>query len=208
MIELVNVGISCKQHRANADNLIGPTAINITTTTNIPVVMVGTDTDLPPMLLALSHQELNTGIHMLCQRNPVAIYNIPEIQTLQAWLKPHLLAVHILTGCYIVSTPYMRRIKEVVAILKTDDHSYLKIFTKGASTHEEVARTWEVFLLKLYGVGQEANLDMYHFIMYNKLTNKSSLFTGIKLESLPPTSAASKYHAYRAYHTVQLWLGN
>ena len=29
-----------------------------------------------------------------------------------------------------------------------------------------------------------------------------------KLEMLPPTSAAAKYHTYRAYFTVQEWLGN
>lgn len=29
-----------------------------------------------------------------------------------------------------------------------------------------------------------------------------------ELESLPPTSAAAKFHAYRAYFAVQEWLGN
>ena len=45
--------------------------------------------------------------------------------------------------------------------------------------------------------------------MMNKLKKrKSSSIASFKLESLPPTTAAAKYHAYRAYFAVQKWLGN
>ena len=37
---------------------------------------------------------------------------------------------------------------------------------------------------------------------------KSSSIASFKFESLPPTTAAAKYHAYRAYFAVQEWLGN
>jgi len=32
--------------------------------------------------------------------------------------------------------------------------------------------------------------------------------SGFKLQSLPPTSAATKFHSYRAYLAVQQWQGN
>ena len=32
--------------------------------------------------------------------------------------------------------------------------------------------------------------------------------SNFKLENLPPTSAAAKYHSYRTYFTIQEWLGN
>ena len=35
--------------------------------------------------------------------------------------------------------------------------------------------------------------------------NKNSSF---HIQQLPPTSAAAKYHSYRAYFAVQEWLGN
>ena len=37
---------------------------------------------------------------------------------------------------------------------------------------------------------------------------KTSSSGSFPLESLPPTSAASKFHSYRAFFAVQEWLGN
>ena len=48
-------------------------------------------------------------------------------------------------------------------------------------------------------------LDKRIYILYMQKVSKSSSF---KLHSLPPTSAAAKYHSYRAYYAVQEWLGN
>ena len=78
-----------------------PTAITIITTTNKPVMVLGTDTDPLVMLVALSAPILNTGIYMLCQCNPMAIYSTHQIQTLM--------------GCDTISAPCMRRKKKVVA---------------------------------------------------------------------------------------------
>ena len=49
-------------------------------------------------------------------------------------------------------------------------------------------------------------LDWLRFVLYTQKMKKSS--SSFQLESLPPTSAAAKYHAYRAYFAVQEWLGN
>ena len=37
---------------------------------------------------------------------------------------------------------------------------------------------------------------------------QSPLSSAFKLESLPPTSTAAKFHSFRAYQTIQQWLGN
>ena len=214
MAELDEVGISCKQHKADADHLIVSTAITIATTTTKPVVVVGTNTDLLVMLVVLSPPELDTGMYMLCQCNPMVIYSIPEIQSLQAQLKPHLLALHALTGCETVSAPYMRG-KKAVAVLKTLGHSYLEAFTKGTSTHDEVARAGEVFLLKLYGAGQQPDLDKCHFIMYNKLISKSSLATGLVRNTVPNQgclkvsciSSLPHCSTVAMQWTVSVWMG-
>ena len=46
------------------------------------------------------------------------------------------------------------------------------------------------------------------YILYTRSVSRSSLSSGFKLESLPPTSAAVKFHSYRAYLAVQQWIGN
>ena len=65
MTELVKLGISCKWLYADVDYLIVSTAITIITTTNKPVMVLGTDTDPLVMLVALPAPDLSTCIYML-----------------------------------------------------------------------------------------------------------------------------------------------
>ena len=52
-------------------------------------------------------------------------------------------------------------------------------------------------------------MDKYRYILYMKqVTRKSLTSGGLKLESLPPTSAAAKYHSFKTYYAIQQWLGN
>ena len=53
MIELVKVGISCKQHKADAGYLIMSATITIITTASKQLVVVGIDSDHLVMLVAL-----------------------------------------------------------------------------------------------------------------------------------------------------------
>ncbi|ELU15065.1 hypothetical protein CAPTEDRAFT_192160 [Capitella teleta] len=55
------------------------------------------------------------------------------------------------------------------------------------------------YLLSLYALSR-------HY-KYKQAIEKSSLTSTIKLESLPPTSAAAAQHSLRAYHQVQTWHG-
>ena len=63
----------------------------------------------------------------------------------------------------------------------------------------------EEFLLDFYKSKHSASLDKLRYILYTQVSEISS---SIKLESLPPTSAAAKYHSYKTYFTIQEWLGN
>ena len=44
--------------------------------------------------------------------------------------------------------------------------------------------------------------------MYTRTLSRSSLSSGFKLESLPPTTSAAMLHSDRAYLAVQQWMGN
>ena len=45
------------------------------------------------------------------------------------------------------------------------------------------------------------------YVLYMKKKN-SKASSAFQLQSLPLTSAAAKFHSYRAYYAVQEWLGN
>ncbi|ELU12774.1 hypothetical protein CAPTEDRAFT_192602 [Capitella teleta] len=66
----------------------------------------------------------------------------------------------------------------------------------------------EEFFLKLYGSNKlVSTLDKLRYYKYKQAKRKSPLTPTIKLESLPPTSAAAAQHSLRAYHQVQTWRG-
>ena len=85
----------------------------------------------------------------------------------------------------------------------------LKVFNSPGSTHKEVQKAGEGFLLKLYGAIRKCHsLDQLRFILYKKAVSKTTLSSSFKLAKLPPTSAAAKQNSYRTYLTVQGWMGN
>ena len=51
-------------------------------------------------------------------------------------------------------------------------------------------------MLKLYGAIRSTSLDKCCYILYTRSVSRSSLSSGFKLESLPPTAAAAKFHSY------------
>ena len=97
--------------------------------------------------------------------------------------------------------------------LKAQDCRFLEVFKSEDASHEKIARAGEEFILKLYRAKKASKtLDDWRHISYSRVMKsrkkaKSARFTHFHLSHLPPTSAAAKYHSYRAYYTVQQWLG-
>ena len=113
------------------------------------------------------------------------------------------------SGCDTVSAPYMKGNKRALELLRSyGDQDYLSTFTEPRSTPEDIANIGERFLLKLYGAIRSTSLDTLRYTLYTRSVRRSSLSSGFKLESLPPTVAAAKFHSYRAYLAVQQWIGN
>ena len=104
--------------------------------------------------------------------------------------------------------------KTALNVLQNKDCKFLDIFKANDATHEQIARAGEMFVLKLYNANETCvSLDNCRFLSYLQMMKKtrkkkSSSSASFQLESLPPTSAARRYHAYRAYSAVQEWLGN
>ena len=122
-------------------------------------------------------------------------------------MKQHFMFVHGISGCDTVFPPYMKGKKRALEVLRRyGDQDYLTTFTEPCNTPGDIANVVEMCLLKLYGSVRSTSLDKLCYILYTRSVSRSSLSSGFKLESLPPTVAAAKFHSYRAYLAVQQWL--
>ena len=200
-------GICFQQAKADADTLIISTALRLAEKTEVPVIVVGTDTDLLVMLVARATS--STDIYMLCCSNPTTLYNIRDIQRAIGDTAKHLMPLHAITGCDTVSGIYRQTKRKAFNLVhKRQDFEQLEFFARVGSTHEEVKNAGELFILKLYEAIQFQSLDEYRHIPYKKAIGRGSLCSSFHLESLPPTSAAAEQHSYRTYLTVHEWMGN
>lgn len=210
MVKMENSGVLCSQAPADADYLISNTALASATVQDRPVILVGNDTDLLVMLVDKATPTMD--IYMQFRNNPLTIYSITEIQqALHAVVKRHILFAHAVTGCDTVSALYNIGKRKALSILEHDGNNWdnLDVFRRENADRDEIEQGGESFLLHLYGATQSASLDKARHVLYMKQVTRRSLTSeGFKLESLPPTSAAAKYHSYRAYYTIQQWLGN
>lgn len=195
--------VRCCQSVADADYLIANTTIVQADNMQRPVVLVGNDTDLLVMLINGSRTD---NVYMQYARD--SVYSVHSItQTMNPSVHQHILIAHAISGCDTVSALYGVGKKKPMAVLERGEWGILDAFQRSDSSHDEVARVGELFLLKLYGASDACNsLDKLRYVLYMQKVSKTS--STFQLQSLPPTSAAAKYHSYRAYYAVQEWLGN
>ena len=104
--------------------------------------------------------------------------------------------------------------KKALKVLEEGNCQFLDIFRANDATHDQISRAGEMFVLKLYGANERCqSLDDWRYVAYMRIMKKipkkkSSSLAPFPPESLPPTSVAMRYHAYRAYFAVQEWSGN
>ena len=200
-------GILTKQAKANADAMIVLTALTLAESGK-PVIAVGTDTDILVMLVARA--TTNMDVHMLCRKNPPKLYRIRDIQDNIGDTSFYLMVLHAITGCDTVSAPFRQGKRKAFNLLhKKQDYGLLKNFNSAGSTHQEVQKAGESFLLKIYGASNKCtSLDKLRYIAYKKSIRRASLSSTFQLSTLPLTSAAAKQHSFRTYLTVQEWMGH
>ncbi|KAG1685236.1 hypothetical protein GQR58_009169 [Nymphon striatum] len=78
------------------------------------------------------------------------------------------------------------------------------VFSKQ-STKEEVKVAGENALLCLYGSGVNNTLDSLRMIKYRDMVIKS--LSNVQIQKLPPTPDAAKFHLFRVYYQVPVWMG-
>ena len=168
------VGIRVIQAEADADTLIVSTALTVAETEKLPVVVVGTDTDLLVMLVARASS--GTDTYMKCCSNPEMVYGISDIQEALGDTKNHLLSIHAITGCDTVSAIYRRgKCNPFYMVHKKGIDYFLGTSVNSASTPGEVEKAGENFILQLYGASKHASLYKYRHIAYKRHIGRSSL---------------------------------
>ena len=198
-------GCNVKYAETDADTLIVSEAVTLGTERN--VVLVGNDTDL--LVLMLHHwNNTTTSAHMIMQNGKTThILDIAETQRqLDQDVLNHVLFAHALGGCD--STSRLFGIGKLTPVRKLKALAFkecAEVF-KANSTEEDVAKAGQDAIAILYGAQNAINLDE---LRHKRFTEKVATSRGapVLVKSLPPTAAAARQHALRAYLQVQQWLG-
>jgi hypothetical protein len=202
---------NCQTYHApgDADLLIVQKAVESATTTN--TVLIGDDTDL--LILLIYHTNLESH-DLFFQPEPKKSTKNPRvwnIKALKQQLGPsvctHILFMHAIIGCDTTSRLY--GIGKGAALNKFitsyDFREQATVFGTPSASTADVVAAGENALVCLYNGKPGEGLNS---LRHNRFCEKVATSTShVQPQSLPPTSAAAKYHSLRVYYQVQQWKG-
>ncbi|KAG1678943.1 hypothetical protein GQR58_013119 [Nymphon striatum] len=194
----------------DADFLIAQTAVGCADSGE--TILVGDDTDL---LVLFCYHVKDVSDNIFFRPEPKAgTKKSPrcwDIKALQRILGRnvcnYLLLAHAMLGCDTTSRVF--GIGKGVAIKHmrndTDFKSHADVFLDEDATQSEIADAGEKYLVSILKDDPEETLDQLRLQRFHQkvATNKNA----VQPETLPPTSAATKYHSLRVYYQVQVWKG-
>lgn len=189
--------------RQDADVDIVMTAIALSEDHNVAVI--GEDTDLLCLLCA-HFIESRKNVYFQSAKQERRVYCVRQIQAHLGEHSRRLLFCHALLGCDTTSRLY--GIGKAAALKKLQDEEFSKVadvFLNPSSSKHEVIEAGEKALLIIYGFGSVSNLNTARVIRFKEKIARSAVY--VEPQTLPPTSAAAKYHSLRVFLQVQDWLG-
>ncbi|KAK7111484.1 hypothetical protein V1264_011106 [Littorina saxatilis] len=192
--------------QADADTLIVKTAMKSAAENKTTVI--GEDTDL--LVLLVYHVRLTDQPVFLRSDKQSSKRRVWHIQ----WLKQalgHTVCqllpfVHAINGCDTTSKLYRIGKSEPLKKIKTDSifNEQGRIFCSRERTKEVIVAAGERALIHLYNGCKGESLDI---LRYKRFCEKvATCSASVDVQSLPPTSAAAKYHSLRVYLQVQEWV--
>ena len=197
---LETAGCAVVQAQGDADTLIVQKAIE--STHEQDTALIGDDTDL--LVLSLYHvKETRHNLFFAPEPKKNAKKRVWDIKLIQKDLGlftcKHILFLHAILGCDTTSRLFgigkgsiLKRIRVNAALKQAAD-----IFAT------EIASAGEKALVAIYNGKKDDSLNSLRLIRYTEKVAKS--FSRVEPKSLPPTSAAAKYHSYRVFFQVCDW---
>ena len=203
---------NCKTYHAcgDADLLIVQKAVQSATTSK--TVLDGEDTDL--IVLLCYHASLDS--HDLFFRpepkkntKKLRVWSIRATkEKLGQDICNNILFIHAILGCDTTSRLYGIGKGMSLSKFKASGmfREQAKVFCSDSAPTHDVIEAGEKAVVLLYnGMLTDALDSLRHKRFCEKVASKT---THIKPQSLPPTSAAVKYHSLRVYLQVQEWRGS
>lgn len=208
--KLERAGCNIDHAKHDADVLIVQTAVASARIKD--TVLIGDDTDL--LILLLHHAELDAHDLFLAPepRQSAKKTRIWCIKQSKEFLGPdvcdHVLFIHAILGCDTTSRLFglgkglaVRKIKSVALF-----RQQAKVFSQeGHVAKQDIIAAGEKALVSLYGGAKEQGLDTLRYRRFCEKVSKST--SHVEPQTLPPTSAAAKYHSLRVYYQMMEWKG-
>jgi hypothetical protein len=171
--------------------------------------VVGEDTDLL-VLLTYHISTTDHGVYFYSDKlqQKKKVWDIKRLIDVLGFPLRHLLLVlHALTGSDTTSRPF--GIGKAAALRKLRSSACLQKVAQRfleASSVSEAEAAGETALVLLYGGNEPDKIDD---LRYRTFCRKVALGTTfVQVNTLPPTSAAARFHSHRVYWQVQDWMGN
>ena len=192
--------------KGDADQLIAKTALDLAK--EFTTQVVAEDTDIFQLLVSQLNPN-SKGLYMVTDKqnakNPCL-----DIKAIKSKLDndcaEYLPVLHAISGCDTTSRPFNIG-KTTVWNKKDQIITVAGPFLSPTATPEEIEEAGKKIFCLLYNETDE------HFDLDNirKKKFERTAITSMKsvdIQKLPPTNSAAKYHSYRVYYQVQVWLGN
>ena len=134
------------------------------------------------------------------------IWDVKDVkERLGSFICKHILFIHAMLGCDSTSRVFGLGKGVLLKKIRSNPHlqQYANVFSSRQSTNEDIKKAGEQTLVILYGGKKNDDLN---FLRHKKFCEKvASNVASIEPQTLPPTSAAMKYHSYRVYYQICVW---
>ena len=196
----------CEVHHSPGDTDLLIVQKAVESATKVNTVLVGDDTDL--LILLCYHASLDS------QRVPepkkgTKNPRVWDITAVKKQLGPeictHILFLHAVLGCDTTSRLHGIGKGNSLKKFRSSQHFHeqAKVFDAQSASLEGVTAAGEQALVSIYNGKPGEILDS---LRYKRFCEKVATNTShVKTQTLPPTSAAVKYHSLRVYLQVQQW---
>lgn len=206
------VGYKTIHARGDADLLITQTAVGASEQRN--VVVIADDTDVLILLCFYVNMENKTVMFQPEPKRGATNIRQWNIQATKLSIGLNvcncLLFIHALLGCDTTSQLFgIGKGKGLTKIVKIKSFmDYAEVFNNANSLKEDIVIAGENAIGAMYGGKTTDTLDELRYRCFSTKVANKNMLQAVQAQSLPPTSAAAKFHNFRVYYQVQDWKGN